>query len=92
MSAFTALQALCAHGKLKAGQHVLVTGASGGVGTFAAQIAKATGAEVTGVCSTRNVDLVRSLGADHVIDYTKKEFTQGSPRYDLVLTTPALTR
>ncbi len=81
----TALQALQRHGDIKAGQHVLINGASGGVGTFAVQIAKALGAKVTAVCSTRNVDLVRSLGADSVIDYTKEDFTRGSPRYDLVL-------
>ncbi len=85
VSAMTALQALRDQGKLQAGQHVLVVGASGGVGTFAVQIAKAMGAEVTGVCSSRNVDLVRSLGADHVIDYGVEDFTQGGPRYDLIL-------
>ena len=85
VSAFTALQALQTHGKLKPGQHVLITGASGGVGTFAVQIAKAMGAEVTGVCSTRNVDLVRSIGADHVIDYTQQDFTKGEAQYDLIL-------
>ncbi len=85
VSAFTALQALRTHGKLQAGQHVLVTGASGGVGTFAVQIAKAMGAEVTGVCSTRNLDMVRSIGADHVIDYTQQDFTTGEPAYDLIL-------
>ena len=85
VSAFTALQALRSHGNLQEGQHVLITGASGGVGTFAVQIAKAMGAEVTGVCSTRNVDLVRSIGADHVIDYTQQDFTAGEPEYDLIL-------
>jgi NADPH:quinone reductase-like Zn-dependent oxidoreductase len=84
VSAMTALQGLRDHGRLQAGQHVLIVGASGGVGTFAVQIAKALGAEVTGVCSTRNVDLVRSLGADHVIDYSVGDFTQGGPRYDLI--------
>lgn len=85
MAAVTALQSLRDKGKLQAGQKVLIHGASGGVGTFAVQIAKALGAEVTAVCSTRNVDIVQSLGADQCLDYTKEDFSKKTQRYDLIL-------
>ena len=85
VAALTALQGLRDKGQVQSGQNVLINGASGGVGTFAVQVAKALGAEVTGVCSTRNVDLVRSLGADHVIGYSDEDFTRTDQRYDVML-------
>ena len=85
IAGITALQAVRDKGKVATGQKVLINGASGGVGTFAVQIAKSYGADVTGVCSARNAELVQSLGADHVIDYTKEDFTKGDQRYDVVL-------
>jgi NADPH:quinone reductase-like Zn-dependent oxidoreductase len=84
LAASTALVGMCEVGDVRPGQRILVNGASGGVGTFAVQIAKSIGADVTGVCSTRNVDLVQSLGADHVLDYTKEDFTRTGQRYDVV--------
>ena len=85
VSGLTALQAVRDQGRVRAGQHVLIVGASGGVGTFAVQLAKAYGAEVTAVCGTSKVDMVRAIGADHVIDYTRADFTDGRQRYDVIL-------
>ncbi|MGH8265209.1 MAG: NAD(P)-dependent alcohol dehydrogenase [Steroidobacterales bacterium] len=85
VAAVTALQALRDQGQVKAGQKVLINGASGGVGTFAVQIAKSLGAEVTGVCSTKNLPMVQALGADHIIDYKVEDYTQGTQRYDVII-------
>jgi len=85
VAALTALQALRDRGQVRPGQKVLINGAAGGVGTFAVQIARTLGAEVTGVCSTKNVEMVRSIGANHVVDYTQADFTKSGQRYDLIL-------
>jgi NADPH:quinone reductase-like Zn-dependent oxidoreductase len=85
ISGSTALQAVRDHGQVQSGQRVLIIGASGGVGSYAVQVAKAFGAEVTGVSSTTKLDLVRSIGADHVIDYTREDFAQGDRRYDVII-------
>jgi NADPH:quinone reductase-like Zn-dependent oxidoreductase len=85
IAAVPALQAIRDKGKLRAGQDVLINGASGGVGTYAVQIAKAFGAKVTGVCSTKNLSMVKSIGADQVIDYSQQDFTKGSQQYDLIV-------
>lgn len=85
VAAITALQGLVEHGKVEGGRKVLINGAAGGVGTFAVQIAKALGAEVTGVCSTRNVDTIRSIGADQVVDYTRDDFVKSARRYDVMI-------
>jgi len=85
IAGLTALQGLRDHGQIKRNEKVLINGAAGGVGTFAVQVAKSFGADVTGICSTRNVEMVRSIGADRSIDYTQEDFTQGAARYDLIL-------